>query len=58
MSAGQLDVNHIDGDRHNQDELNLEILCKVCHQHVTIANGHHKNRYSNEMSLDHLFDFE
>lgn len=58
MSAGQLDVNHIDGDRHNQDESNLEILCKVCHQHVTIANGHHKNRYVNEMSLDHLFEFE
>lgn len=56
--ASQLDVNHIDGDRQNGDENNLEILCKVCHQRVTIDNGHHTNRYVNCVELDpNLFEF-
>ena len=41
----QLDINHIDGDRHNNDVSNKEILCKNCHAHVTIQNKHHLNRY-------------
>ena len=56
--ASQLDVNHIDGDRQNQLEANLEILCKVCHQRVTIDNGHHNTRYTNQVELDpKLFEF-
>jgi 5-methylcytosine-specific restriction endonuclease McrA len=51
-SPAQLDVNHIDGDRHNTSEKNLEILCKVCHQRVTIDNGHHTTRYHNQVDLD------
>jgi len=50
--ASQLDVNHKDGDRHNQDEDNLEILCKVCHMRVTIDNEHHITRYVNQVYLD------
>lgn len=55
----QLDVNHIDGDRHNQDQNNLEILCKICHQRVTRDNKHHANRYTNQVELDpNLFEIE
>jgi 5-methylcytosine-specific restriction endonuclease McrA len=50
--ASQLDVNHIDGDRLNQVDTNLEILCKVCHQRVTMDNGHHTTRYSNQVYLN------
>ena len=42
----QLDINHIDGNRHNNDPKNKEILCKNCHSRVTIQNGHHLNRYN------------
>jgi 5-methylcytosine-specific restriction endonuclease McrA len=57
-SPSQLDVNHIDGDRHNQNPDNLEILCKVCHQRVTIQNNHHVKRYSNQVDLNpRIFDF-
>jgi 5-methylcytosine-specific restriction endonuclease McrA len=48
---GQLDVNHIDGDRHNNDPTNLELLCRVCHQRVTTDNGHHLTRYTNSTHL-------
>ncbi len=56
--ASQLDVNHKDGNRHNQDPDNLEILCKVCHQRVTTDNKHHTNRYVNQVYLNpKLFEF-
>jgi len=48
---GQLDVNHIDGDRHNNNPANLEVLCRVCHQRVTTDNGHHLTRYANATHL-------
>lgn len=51
-TASQLDVNHKDGDRHNQNADNLEILCRVCHQRVTIDNNHHTNRYINQTYLN------
>jgi hypothetical protein len=50
--ASQLDVNHKDGDRHNQHKDNLEILCKVCHMRVTVDNSHHTTRYVNQVYLD------
>lgn len=50
--AVQLDINHLDGDRYNQDTANLEILCKVCHARVTVDNGHHTNRYVNQVYLN------
>jgi len=46
LGPEQLDINHIDGDRHNNDESNLECLCKVCHSRVTTINKHNLNRYS------------
>jgi len=56
--SDQLDVNHIDGNRHNSDPKNLELLCRVCHQRVTTDNGHHLTRYSNQVNLDPaLFEF-
>jgi hypothetical protein len=42
----QLDINHIDGDRHNNDPANKEIICKNCHARVTIQSKHHLNRYT------------
>ena len=55
--ASQLDVNHKDGNRHNQVKENLEILCKVCHMRVTVDNGHHTTRYTNQVYLDpNLFE--
>jgi hypothetical protein len=48
---GQLDINHMDGDRHNNDPKNLEPLCRVCHSRVTHEEGHHLNRYTNQTVL-------
>ena len=57
--SSQLDVNHVDGDRHNQTANNLEILCKVCHMRVTVDNNHHTTRYVNQVYLDpNLFEVE
>jgi hypothetical protein len=54
--SSQIDINHIDGDRHNNDPKNLECLCKNCHARVTIENEHHLNRYENtNTSYDKFF---
>lgn len=50
--ASQLDINHIDGNRHNQDAENLEILCKICHMRVTLESGHHTTRYDYQTYLN------
>ena len=56
-NPGQLDINHIDGNRHNNSPENREVLCKVCHQQVTIDNGHHLTRYSyTNTNFDNLFE--
>ena len=34
----QLDVDHIDGDRSNNDPLNLQTLCANCHRLKTKQN--------------------
>jgi hypothetical protein len=36
-----LDINHIDGNNHNRDPENIEILCKMCHTVVTLNEKHH-----------------
>jgi hypothetical protein len=58
-SAGQIDINHIDGNKRNTDASNIECLCKVCHAQVTVDNRHYQNRYINEVILDpNLFTIE
>ena len=37
----QLDVDHIDGDRTNNNESNLQTLCANCHRLKTQVNGDH-----------------
>jgi len=57
-SPEQLDVNHIDGNRHNNEPKNIECLCPVCHNRVTRDNGHQRNRYTNQVYLDpDLFEY-
>lgn len=34
----QLDVDHIDGNPDNNDESNLQTLCKCCHTYKTLTN--------------------
>lgn len=41
----KLDIDHINGDRSNNEIENLRTLCKPCHKIKTIENGDHlKNR--------------
>jgi len=37
----QLDINHIDGNNHNRNFNNIEVLCANCHRVVTVRNAHH-----------------
>ncbi len=39
VHISQLDVDHIDGDRHNNDPSNLQTLCANCHRLKTHLNG-------------------
>ena len=39
-----LDVDHIDGNRANNESQNLQTLCKPCHKVKTKENGDYKNR--------------
>ena len=41
LHPSTLDINHIDGNNCNREESNIEILCKMCHTHVTIKHEHH-----------------
>ena len=34
-----LQRHHMDGDRTNNDETNVEILCQTCHKDAHVANG-------------------
>ena len=59
IAPEQIDVHHKDGNKNNNDPSNLELLCRNCHGHVTILNGHNKNRYFNAIELPrNLFDFD
>ena len=42
----QLDVDHIDGDKRNNDESNLQTLCANCHRLKTWENKDHENDYA------------
>jgi hypothetical protein len=39
VHASQLDVDHIDGDRWNNDPINLQTLCANCHRLKTHLSG-------------------
>ena len=43
LDKTQLDVDHIDGDRGNNDIKNLQTLCKPCHKIKTRNNWEYKN---------------
>lgn len=38
-SKRDLDVDHIDGNKHNNNPENLQTLCKPCHNQKTVKNG-------------------
>ena len=42
----QLDINHKDGDRFNNNQNNLEMICRNCHALETTIKKHFKNRYA------------
>lgn len=39
MPGYMLDLDHIDGDHHNNSLGNLQTLCKCCHAHKTMVSG-------------------
>ena len=41
---GQLDVDHIDGNKKNNSPDNLQTLCANCHRLKTFLNGDHKTK--------------
>lgn len=41
LHPGQLDVDHIDGNHHNHEMSNLQLLCANCHRLKTILNRDH-----------------
>ena len=42
----QLDVDHIDGNRFNNDPSNFQTLCANCHRLKTILNRDHARRHT------------
>lgn len=46
-STPSLTIDHWDGDKHNNDESNLKILCANCHNEKTKLFGDTKQRYHN-----------
>lgn len=42
-----LTIDHMDGNKHNEDKSNLMVLCANCHNKKTKINGDHMTRYYN-----------
>ena len=52
-----LTLDHWDGNRKNEDESNLVVLCANCHNKKTKLFKDHNTRYKNYVELDpNLFD--
>ena len=43
VHISQLEVDHIDGDKENNDVSNLKTLCANCHRLKSVTNGDCKN---------------
>jgi 5-methylcytosine-specific restriction endonuclease McrA len=48
--AGQLDMDHIDGNRHNNVATNLQTLCANCHRLKT----HQKRDYAKQVKVESI----
>jgi len=56
---GSLTIDHIDGNRHNNDQDNLQVLCQNCHILKTKLYKDHLNTYDYVPAVFHdLFDVE
>ena len=47
----QMDIDHIDGDEHNNDRLNLRVLCANCHRLKTFQNRDWESRPSLDLRI-------
>lgn len=58
--AVQLDLHHLDGNRKNNGESNIEVLCSCCHRLVTLLNKDHLNREEPNLTAlnTELFEIE
>lgn len=52
----QLQIDHIDGNRYNNDERNKQTLCACCHAYKTHINQNHLTRYNKDEEVDNTFD--
>lgn len=48
FEKGQLGCDHIDGNRFNNDESNIQTLCSMCHARKTHMNKDYLNNYHNK----------
>lgn len=55
---GSLTIDHYDGNKHNNNEDNLLVLCPNCHQKKTALFKDNMSRYSNFVELpESLWEF-
>ena len=50
----KLEVHHIDGNRQNDDESNLQVMCPNCH---SFTENHSKNIKNNSLTDEELVEF-
>jgi hypothetical protein len=43
--SAQMDLDHKDGNRHNNESTNHQLICANCHRLKTILNGDHLKTY-------------
>ena len=59
IDSCQLQVDHIDGDRYNDDASNKSTICANCHSLKTKLHGNHSTRYQKhaDSTFESLFTF-